>query len=628
MKKTGILTIILAGFFWLANAQNQGESLRQETRLDSVYLQHGLSGNGVVVAMIERGIDYQHPDFIDENGNTRIEWIYDMVDPSGANDPDNPYGIGTIYSRADIDQALSSGNPLPEIDRYGHGIACTGIAAGDGSGMPNAPYRGVAYDATIIAVKVNADAFPATGNIAGQTGFFDPTYIPVALQFVKDKTLAMGMPSVTLLNLGSIGGPTDGTSNISQAMDAFVAPGRLLVCGVGDDGGGENRAADTLSQGQTVDLTIDKGVAGNLRLEIWYDDADRFDISIKRPDNTTAGPYLSPATNQMIAQQFLPDMNYYHRGSDMDFSQADNNKRQVLIDIFGQTGTYTVSVTGATVSNGTFFASLNPATHFTDNQFLSSVFPGASINDYASSTKVIVPTDYVYDTTYTDVNGVPRSRGGQGARGDIWIGSSTGPTLDGRLGVDIAVPGEVSVGAYSPDTYYSQFAFNIIEGSNGLYGLQTAVSAAAPALTGVVALMLEVNPNLSVEEVKDILHQSARSDNFTGPLPNTTWGYGKLDALAAIEATLETVGIDQLTGSFPGFTFYPNPAKERVFYQWEQPPTPSWKTEVMDLQGRVIRAFESLPPSGSISLPEVPAGMYLLKISTNRNTAVYRLMID
>ena len=139
---------------------------------------------------------------------------------------------------------------------------------------------------------------------------------------------------------------------------------------------------------------------------------------------------------------------------------------------------------------------------------------------------MIVPTDYVYDSTYVDVDGIARARGGQGAEGDLWIGSSTGPTLDGRLGVDVAVPGELNIGAYSPGTFYSRFRFNIAENSNGLYGLQNAVSAAAPILTGVIALMLEVNPNLTYEQVRDILHQSARSDAFTGVVPNPRWGYG------------------------------------------------------------------------------------------------------
>ena len=123
-------------------AQTQGDNLRTETRLDQVYSQYALDGEGVIVAMIERGIDYRHPDFIDANGDTRIAYIYDMIDASGASAPNNTYGVGTIYTRAQIDAALDGGADLPTADRHGHGIACTGLAAGDGSGMVGAPTEG------------------------------------------------------------------------------------------------------------------------------------------------------------------------------------------------------------------------------------------------------------------------------------------------------------------------------------------------------------------------------------------------------------------------------------------------------------------------------------------------------
>lgn len=94
--------------------------------------------------------------------------------------------------------------------------------------MAGAPYRGAAPGATLIAVKVNHDAFPATGSIAGQTGFYNPAYLPVAIQFVKDKSIELNLPVAVLMNLGSIGGPTDGTSEISRAMEAFGGPGRIF----------------------------------------------------------------------------------------------------------------------------------------------------------------------------------------------------------------------------------------------------------------------------------------------------------------------------------------------------------------------------------------------------------------
>ena len=610
-----------------ATAQTQGDNLRAETRLDLVEQQFDLDGSGVVVAMIERGIDYTHPDFIDAQGNTRIAYIYDMLNPAGASAPGNPYGIGTIFTRADIDAALDAGTPLGSTDRFGHGTACTGIAAGDGSGMPGAPYRGAAPGATIIAVKVNHDAFPAGGGIAGQAGFYNPDFLPVALQFVKDKSLELGLPSVALINLGSIGGPTDGSSAISRAMEEFGGPGRILVCGVGDDGGAPNRAADTVALNDTSFLQIRKGSAGNLRLEVWYSGDDRLTVSIQKPDGSVYGPLPAPGNNATSATASQTGITYYHRGADQDFNNSDNGQRQILIDFSGDTGTYVVRLRGGLITDGSYFASLNPSTYSSPNRFLTHVYPGASINDFASAYNIIVPTDYVYDTTYVDLDGIFRARGGQGAVGDLWIGSSAGPTLDGRLGVDIAVPGELSVGAYSPDTYYSLFRFNMMEGSNGLYGLQNAVSGAAPTLTGMIALMLEVNPVLNTEDVRTILHQTARQDAFTGAVPNAAWGHGKLDALAAIQATYNTLGVGEELRELPALAFSPNPASGTVQYQWLDAPEAGAVATLCDLQGRELARLALSASGGEWELPSLAPGLYLIRTDAGGRRGHQRLMI-
>lgn len=626
MKKLFLVFLFLK-ICTLGFAQTQGDNLRAETRLDQVYQQYNLTGEGTIVAMIERGIDYTHPDFIDENGKTRIAYFYDMINTSGANDPNNPYNIGTIFTRAQIDAALAAGTPLGSTDRFGHGTACTGIAAGDGSAMTGAPYRGAAPGATIISVAVTHDAFPATGNIAGQAGFYNPAYLPIALQFVKDKSIELGLPVVALMNLGSISGPTDGSSEISRAMENFGGPGRILVCGSGDDGGNQNRAADTLAQDSTSELIFRKGNAGNLRLEIWYSGDDRLGVFIDPPTGPSSGTLPTPTTNQNASNWSGPGIFYYHRGGDNDFPGSDNGQRQIMIDFSGDTGVYKVFLKGNTIVNGTYFASLNPSVFYNNNRFLNHVFAGASINDFASSFNIIVPTDYVFDSTYTDLDNIPRSRGGQGAVGDLWSGSSSGPTLDGRLGVDIAVPGELSIGAYSPDTYYSQFRFNMVQGSGGMYGLQNAVSGAAPTLTGMIALMLEVNPNLDVEQVRTILHETARTDAFTGATPNPDWGYGKLDAFAAIQETYNTLGLEPVSLSELGLRFFPNPTEGEINYEWESFATQEpARVNLLDLQGRHITSFDIQQSNGQMIFPNVAPGLYLLSVIAGSRVSFFKIL--
>lgn len=149
----------------------QGIPARVEANLDDVYSLYNLTGDGVLLVMIDRGVDYRHPDFLDENGHTRLAYIYDMLDPSGAGDPDNPYGIGTIFTESEINSALDNNDPPLSTDRFGHGTATTGIAAGNGSGTVDGAFQGVAPKAKIISVKITQDAFPPFGSEPGQSGF-------------------------------------------------------------------------------------------------------------------------------------------------------------------------------------------------------------------------------------------------------------------------------------------------------------------------------------------------------------------------------------------------------------------------------------------------------------------------
>jgi hypothetical protein len=600
---------------------SQGNPAFTEANIEAVYSQFNLTGDGVIFASIERGIDYTHPAFINPDGTTKIAYIYDMIDSSGANDPGNPYGIGTIFTEADINASLLAGGTPLTTDRHGHGTACTGIVAGNGSGTTNGEFHGVAVDATIISVRFTLDAFPPFAGEPGQSGFYNPDYLPVALQFVHDKVTELGLPSVTLINLGSLGGPTDGTSSISQAMEDFINQGHILVCGVGDDGGGDNHAQGTIAQNQTIELEINKAVSGNLRFELWYSEDDRFDVTIEIPGGAQFGPYAAPVNANNAVDRFPGTFNFYHRGANQEFYGASSNRRNIFIDFFGANGLYKVILNGATVTDGGFHATLNPANHYSSNAFQTFVVPGASINDFASTQQVIVPTDYVSNNTWTDINGVPRSRpAGEGDPGEIWVGSSEGPTQDGRQGVDFASPGEVIFAPYSPNTWYSNFDFNLVQGGNSLYGIQTAVSAAAPLACGVIALMLELDPTLTNQEVKDILSQTARQDSFTGTVPNTTWGSGKIDALAAIQEVNNQLSLENQTLN-NGIKIYPNPTTNIINLKSNSPIT---KLSIYSIDGKVLSMKK-----GNINILNISkfnSGMYILEIVSNNKTSFRRII--
>ena len=268
------------------------DRVRVETAVDTAVAALGVSGAGVIVAILDRGIDWESNDFRNSDGSTRIAYIFDLSDDSGAAAPGDPYGSGTIYTREQINQALFSGTRLPTRDAVGHGTTTTGIAAGNGRNLPDRKYRGVATNATIISVKVTGGA-PAHGDEPAEPDFDSDLF--VAIDFVVDKARELSMPVVMLLNLGSIGGPTDGTSALSRKIDETVGPdhpGVVFVTGTGDDGipsKTQNRAAGDVPNGGTRDLrfALDNGEG---YLEVWYDRNEAFAVSIDTPMGML-GPY-------------------------------------------------------------------------------------------------------------------------------------------------------------------------------------------------------------------------------------------------------------------------------------------------------------------------------------------------
>ena len=523
---------------------------RVEARVDQAVSRFGLNGQGVIVAVLDRGIDWKNDDFRNDNGTTRIKWIFDVTDDTGAGAPGNTYGIGTIYTEAQINAALTGGPTLATRDAVGHGTTTTGIIAGSGRGLPSRKYRGIAPNATIIVVKITGGA-PAHDSEPAEANFYDNARVLTGMQFVSDKAAALGMPCVMLPNVGSISGPTDGTSDWCRKVDSIVKPGLLFVNGPGDEGGMANRATGNVPANGNAAIQIQKGDPGTLRLSLWYSGADRFDVTITTPGGTF-GPYLAPANDNLDIRNVAGQFDYYHLGSNFDyiFNGAMNGKRTIFMLLSGPVGTYTVQLHGTTVAAGGHFdAGLNPSNisqpPVTANRFLSFAYPGnlGNIWDGATAFRNICPGDYVVRTDYVDIDGIPRSLTflGEGNVGQIWKGSSAGPTYDGRLGVDFTAPGDSLFTTYNPTSYWATFRFNKIQDGLGKYGRASAVSASAPFATGVVALMLQMKPTLDVATAKQILHETARADAFTGAVPNMKWGYGKIDALAALSRLADTL---------------------------------------------------------------------------------------
>jgi subtilisin family serine protease len=517
-----------------AVAARADPAVETETRSAQARIAHGVTGKGVVVAILDRGIDWTHPDFRNADGSTRIAYIFDMTDNTGAAAAGNSYGAGTIYTRAQINAALAGGPALATRDAVGHGTATAGNCCGNGRAS-NGTYTGVAPESTLIVVKFTSDGAPAHGTQPAEAAFYQPDLFPKAVDFAVDKARELGMPLVMLANFGSIGDRNDGGDPFAKKIDATVGagkPGLVFVTGTGDDGGRDNHAAAEVAAGQSVQVPLRKGRPGRIIVSFWYPAAGRLTASIATP-TANFGPYAPPENNTGITPIANAEFTYGHNGAIF----YDNTWRQLYFLLDGPAGIYTVTLQAGPAATR-FDAFISPATFFLndENRFLSLVRQEKTIWSGAAARNNIAPNSYVFNPRWRGLDGVSYAVTNEGAIGDLWRGSSVGPTLDGRLGVDLAAPGEHTVTTYGATSYWATSRGNSVADGGGLYGVASAVSAAAPVLTGAIALMLQKNPTLDAAAVKSALQRSARADAFTGTVPNARWGHGKLDVNAALAA--------------------------------------------------------------------------------------------
>jgi len=516
----------------------QSQLLFDEIRLTEAVNAYGVSGRGTIVAVLDRGIDYRHPDFIRPDGTTRILHIWDLSDNTGANAANNAFGKGTFYNEQTINQALSNNTLLETRDASGHGTATAGIAAGNGL-VSNSGIKGIAPEASLIIIKITSEGAPAHDGQPAEAPFNEiDSSLGDAINFIKSVAAQKQMPVSMIANFGSIQGPSDGTSAIARMLDTKVGPsinGVSFVTGSGDEGGVDNHAAGQIVQGSTIELSFVKRTPF-VRMDMWYHEDDDVEFQVISP-TSNYGPY-APVINQTDdVRDFTSEFNYFNLGSSIDFFQSTGPRRELLFDCFGPNGTYTIRIKGLSVQNGRFDAVLNLSWILgTSSEFSSFIEPGYTIWDLASATHNICPNSYILTEEWVDINGNTQSfPGDANGEGSLWIGSGIGPTQDGRIGIDISVPGNVNFGAYAPDSFFATIDGNIVENAQAMYGVLAAVSGANPVLAGVIALMLEIDPDLTATEIRTILRSTARTDAFTGQVPNVEWGYGKLDVKAALD---------------------------------------------------------------------------------------------
>lgn len=531
---------------------------RVEVKADKVHdgigLPQSYRGDGVVVGVVDSGIDWEHDDFSGTQG-TRIKYLWDM---SGTSNPPSAYGYGTEYTKAQIDNNQCSA--IDGDDGGGHGTHVSATAAG--SGTANLSYLGIAPSADIIFVK----------GFRNSASFSDVDVVN-GCNYIFQKSQSMGMPAVINLSLGGHFGSHDGTSLYEQSLSGLTGPGKIIAAAAGNEGSDNIHLSYTTSGSGLNDANqtfwvINQGASQSL-VDMWYNTGN---ISVGIAAYDAQLNYIG-ATNPVAPGQKIEDIPFEINGTTYGIVTIDatntadpnNGAKRVYFVIGDGNGTYNLSAVYwvlYTFGTGTFDAWMATGGFFsTDNNPASGIYPGdnnKSIGMPGTAQKLICVGSYVTKNQWVDIDGSTQIQGGNPTIGALSTFSSLGPSRDGRTKPDLTAPGEVIVAALSGDVTIGPGGrprSNIILG--GLHQKMQGTSMATPHVAGAVALMLQRNPSLNYSEVINLLQTTARKDNFTGSGSNNSFGSGKLDVLAAVQnvtggGTTQTTLIQEgFDGVFP-----------------------------------------------------------------------------
>jgi subtilisin family serine protease len=206
--------------------------------------------------------------------------------------------------------------------------------------------------------------------------------------------------------------------------------------------------------------------------------------------------------------------------------------------------------------------------------------------------------------------------GGSTAGGAIAGFSSRGPRYDGEMKPDIAAPGVAICSAISSftDAAYTSVANVTFNNRTYHFAKFSGTSMSAPMVAGVVALMLEANPYLSATQVKEIIMETARTDNFTGVIPPTRspiWGAGKINGYQAVKMALSVAGTNVVNNTL-SWSVYPNPVQKELYFTLVDELPAS--CNIISEDG----SFISKPISnGKINVSDLAAGSYWIRMLFN-----------
>ena len=450
----------------------------------------GLSGKGVVIGVVDTGIDPNHPAF-----KGRILRTWDQTLP-GSGVSEGGYGI-----------ELTGTQLTTSRDEEGHGTHVAGIAAGADS-----TYGGVAPEADYVIVKSD----------------LQDAHIADAIRYIFRVASELGRPAVVNLSLGGHADAHDGTDSLSQIIDAESGPGRIVCCAAGNEGNDNIHGQATVSKGQmaTMRFRVPDTLVGIAWLNAWYSGDNTFEVSVRSPGGFVT-PFQGVISSGNPSREYsLPDAKIQVVTPGSDPVNGDHNFfvqiRNTVTNFPVKGGVWQLRVRNTSTTDGRVDV-------WTLDDRSAVFFSGTSAQDSmkigspGAAKSAITVASYTTKAKWQDSSGTAQEVGL--ALDNISDFSSEGPLRNNAQKPDVAAPGAMIVSALSADSFPDR-----ANRVNEKYVVMAGTSMATPFVVGLIALLLQRDPSLKPEVVKELLRENSL---IPGKKPGTfdpKWGFGLINA--------------------------------------------------------------------------------------------------
>ena len=445
--------------------------------IPSVWNNYNLTGEGILVGFLDTGIDYTHNAFKDADGNTRIEYIYDLEN-------------GVVYDKNKINEALKSEDPfsiVPEIDLSGHGTHVAGIACAGGN--INFDNYGVAYKSSIAMVKI-------TGENSLRAAL--STQLMRGLKYLMDKSNEINKPLVVNISLSTNDGSHNGSSLLEKYIQTFTQLQKaVIVVAAGNEGNSAHHVGGKMKKEEDLDLNIGDGEKGII-LDFFKPVLVDVSVEVISPTGISTGPM---GLSESYKERFV--------GREKIVVYSTGPKP---FDIQGQT-TISILPLGDTITSGGWRIIVRKLNNY-EGYFDVWLPIAEGLNE---RTRFLQPS--VYNTL-----GIPATVEGVISVGSYNFLNNNLSAFSGRgvvrpewlIKPDLVAPGENILSTVEEQGFDTK----------------SGTSMAAPQVSGICALLFEWgiirnnDPFLYGERIKYYLIKGAKRTIFGEAYPNPDLGYG------------------------------------------------------------------------------------------------------